>query len=54
MFYVRMKDGISQIIINLEAQKDTPASYHLLNRAVFYVNRLIYLSSMKKHFYSFA
>lgn len=46
IFYVRMKDRISQIIINLEAQKDTPAGYHLLNRAVFYVSRLI--SSQKE------
>ena len=46
VFYVRMKDGISQIIINLEAQKDTPAGYHVRNRAVFYVSRLI--SSQKE------
>lgn len=24
IFYVRMKDGISQVIVNLEAQKDEP------------------------------
>ncbi len=46
IFYVRMKDGISKVIINLEAQKDEPTRYHLLNRAVFYVCRLI--SSQKK------
>ena len=46
IFYVRMKDGISQVIINLEAQKDEPTSYHILNRAVFYVSRLI--SSQKE------
>lgn len=46
IFYVRMKDGVSQIIINLEAQKDEPTSYHLLNRAVFYVSRLV--SSQKE------
>ena len=46
IFYVRMKDGISKIIINLEAQKDEPTRYHLLNRAVFYVCRLI--SSQKE------
>ena len=46
IFYVRMKDGISQVIVNLEAQKDEPASYHILNRAVFYVSRLV--SSQKK------
>ena len=46
IFYVRMKDGISQVIVNVEAQKDEPASYHILNRAVFYVSRLI--SSQKE------
>lgn len=46
IFYVRMKDGISQVIVNLEAQKDEPASYHILNRAVFYVSRLV--SSQKE------
>jgi len=46
IFYVRTKDGISQVIVNLEAQKDEPTSYYLLNRAVFYVSRLI--SSQKE------
>jgi len=46
VFYVRMKDGISQVIINLEAQKDEPTDYHILNRAVFYVSRLV--SSQKE------
>ena len=46
IFYVRMKDGVSQIIINLEAQKDEPTNYHILNRAVFYVSRLV--SSQKE------
>ena len=41
VFYVRMKDGISQIIINVEAQKDEPDEYDILNRAIFYVCRLI-------------
>ena len=27
VFYVRMKDGLSQIIINVEAQKDEPGEY---------------------------
>lgn len=27
VFYVRMKDGISQMIINVEAQKDEPDEY---------------------------
>lgn len=46
VFYVRMKDGLSQIIINVEAQKDEPSGYRILNRAVFYVSRLI--SSQKE------
>lgn len=46
IFYVRMKDGISQVIINIEIQKDEPVGYHILNRAVFYVSRLI--SSQKE------
>ena len=36
IFYVRMKDGLSQIIINVEAQKDEPNGYDILNRAIFY------------------
>ena len=46
IFYVRMKDGLSQIIINLEAQKDEPKGYEILNRAIFYVSRLV--SSQKE------
>lgn len=41
-----MKDGLSQIIINVEAQKDEPSKYDIFNRAVFYVSRLI--SSQKE------
>ena len=46
VFYVRMKDGLSQIIINVEAQKDEPKKYKILNRGIFYVSRLI--SSQKE------
>ena len=46
IFYVRMKNGLSQIIVNIEAQKDEPTEYKILNRAIFYVNRLI--SSQKE------
>lgn len=52
VFYVRMpsaggrKDGLSKIIINVEAQKDEPKGYKILNRAIFYVSRLI--SSQKE------
>lgn len=46
IFYVRMKKGLSQIIVNIEAQKDEPTEYKILNRAIFYVSRLI--SSQKE------
>lgn len=41
IFYVRMKDGLSQIIVNVEAQKAEPIGYDILNRAIFYVSRMI-------------
>ena len=50
IFYVRMKDGVSQIIINVEAQKDEPNGYDILNRAIFYVSRMI--SSQKERDFS--
>ena len=46
IFYVRMRDGLSQIIVNIEAQKDEPTEYNILNRAIFYVSRLV--SSQKE------
>ena len=46
VFYVRMKDGLSQMIINVEAQKNEPKNYKILNRGIFYVSRLI--SSQKE------
>lgn len=46
IFYVRMKNGLSQIIVNIEAQKDEPTEYKILNQAIFYVSRLI--SSQKE------
>lgn len=58
VFYVRMpatvgrKDGLSQIIINVEAQKDEPKGYEILNRAIFYVSRLI-SSQKEREFESF-
>lgn len=30
---------MTQIIINVEAQKDEPTSYEILNRAIFYASR---------------
>ena len=56
IFYVRMpsivgrKNGLSQIIVNIEAQKDEPTEYKILNRAIFYVSRLI--SSQKERDFS--
>ena len=46
IFYVRMKDGISQIIVNIEAQKNSSPGYPLMNRAIFYTCRMI--SSQKE------
>ena len=52
VFYVNMpsKDGEksvpAQMVINVEAQKDNPEEYKLLNRAIFYVCRLV--SSQKE------
>ncbi len=46
VFYVRLSDGLVQIITNLEAQKDEPSGYDILNRAIFYVSRLV--SSQKE------
>lgn len=46
VFYVRMKDGRPKVIINIEAQKDEPTGCRILNRAVFYVSRLV--SSQKE------
>jgi hypothetical protein len=46
IFYVRMKDGLSQIIVNVEAQQKNPTEYDILNRAIFYVCRMV--SSQKE------
>ena len=52
VFYVHLpytdsrKRELTQIIINVEAQKDEPSEYDILNRAVFYVSRLV--SSQKE------
>ena len=45
IFYVRMRDGLAQIIINIEIQKNSPEKYQLLNRAIFYVRRNVTLTS---------
>ncbi len=39
--YVRLKSGLSQIIVNVEAQKDNPTEYNVVNRAEYYTCRLI-------------
>ena len=36
----------TQVIVNVEAQKDEPTKYQILNRAIFYISRLI--SSQKQ------
>ncbi len=41
IFYVRMKDGLSQIIVNVETQKDNPSKYKILNRSIYYACRMI-------------
>ncbi|MCD8379110.1 MAG: hypothetical protein LUC95_02030 [Lachnospiraceae bacterium] len=41
LFYARLRDGLSQIIMNLEAQKDEPSAYHIINRAIYYESRQI-------------
>lgn len=46
IFHAHMKNGLSQIIVNIEAQKDEPTEYSILNREIFYVSRLV--SSQKE------
>lgn len=46
IFYVRMRDGISQILVNIEAQKSATPGYHIKNRAIYYTSRMI--SSQKE------
>lgn len=46
IFYVRMRKGLSRIIVNVEAKKDEPSEYFILNRSIFYGCRMI--SSQKE------
>jgi hypothetical protein len=46
IFYVRMKAGLTQIIVNVETQQKNPTEYNILNRAIFYVCRMV--SSQKE------
>ena len=41
VFYVRMKDGLSQVIVNIEAQKPQPSAYHIINTAEYKVSTII-------------
>lgn len=41
IFYVRMREGRAQIIINVEIQKNQPGNYKLLNRSIYYVSRMV-------------
>lgn len=50
LFYAWARNGRSKIIIDIEAQKDEPSGYGILNRAVFYVSREI--SSQKNREFS--
>ena len=36
-----MNDNLSQVIVNIEAQKAEPSAYDIINRAVFYISRMI-------------
>ena len=52
IFYVRTKNGISKIIINVEIQKDEPTKYHILNRVIFYIVRMISSEKQRDFTYS--
>jgi hypothetical protein len=41
ILYVRMRDGLAQIIINVEAQKNEPTEYNIINRTIFYICRMV-------------
>lgn len=41
LFYARTRNRASKMILDIEAQKDEPSGYDILNRAVFYVSREI-------------
>ena len=41
LFYVRTKDGLSKVIINLEAQKGEPYRYDVEMRGIYYASREI-------------
>lgn len=39
--YTRLPDGLAQVIVNLELQKDQPTHYPIWNRVLYYLCRLI-------------
>ncbi len=41
IFYVRLPQGLSKVIINIEVQMRDPSAYHIINRAIFYTSRMI-------------
>ena len=41
VFYARMRDGLTQIIINVEAQTKFKPGYPLTKRAIYYCSRMI-------------
>ncbi len=43
IFYVRSKNSVSQIIINIEILKCEPSEYNILDRAIFYESNMISL-----------
>ena len=50
IFYVQMSDGLSKMIINVEAQRKQPTKYRLLNRGIFYTCCMV--SSQKDRFFA--
>ncbi len=41
LFFVKMKNGLTRMNINLEMQTTIPSNYHLLNRGLFYASRIL-------------
>ena len=51
IFYIRTADGLSKIIINIEAQKSEPTAYDVEMRGIFYAAREI-SSQLEREFSS--
>ena len=41
LFYIKTKEGIAKVIVNIEAQKENPSDYDIEMRGIFYASRLI-------------